>query len=102
VIQLLQNSLSKVDIDLRMTLYNEIVLSGGNTMLEGFPDRFVKELKRILPNEIKSRVMAPAKRDTICWFGGSILASLASFKNMLIKREDYQEKKDQVFSGRPF
>jgi len=50
VIQLLQNSLAKVDIDLRMTLYNEIVLSGGNTLLEGFPDRFVKELKRMLPN----------------------------------------------------
>ena len=42
VVQLLQNSLAKVDIDLRMTLYNEIVLSGGNTLLEGFPDRFVK------------------------------------------------------------
>lgn len=33
VVQLLQNSLAKVDIDLRMTLYNEIVLSGGNTLL---------------------------------------------------------------------
>lgn len=42
VVQLLQNSLAKVDIDLRMTLYNEIVLSGGNTMIEGFPDRFIK------------------------------------------------------------
>ena len=67
VIQLLQNSLAKVDIDLRMTLYNEIVLSGGNTLLEGFPDRFVKELMRLLPNEIKTRVLAPAKRDTMCW-----------------------------------
>ena len=37
VVQLIANSLSKVDIDLRMTLYNEIVLSGGNTMFEGFP-----------------------------------------------------------------
>ena len=37
VVQLISNSLSKVDIDLRMTLYNEIVLSGGNTLFEGFP-----------------------------------------------------------------
>ena len=65
--QLLQNSLAKVDIDLRMNLYNEIVLSGGNTLLDGFPDRFVKELKRALPNEVKTRVLAPAKRDTMCW-----------------------------------
>jgi centractin len=81
-----------------MTLYNEIVLSGGNTLLEGFPDRFVKELKRMLPNEIKTRVLAPSKRDTMCWEGGSILASLPSFKNMWITRAEYQEQKEQVFS----
>lgn len=85
-----------------MTLYNEIVLSGGNTMLDGFPDRFVKELKRMLPNEIKTRVLAPAKRDSICWYGGSILASLPSFKNMMITRAEYQEQKDQVFSKKLF
>lgn len=42
VVQLLANSLSKVDIDLRNTLYNEIVLAGGNTMMDGFPERFIK------------------------------------------------------------
>ena len=67
VVQLLLNSVNLVDIELRVNLYNEIVLSGGNTLLEGFPDRFVKELKRALPNEVKTRVLAPAKRDTMCW-----------------------------------
>ena len=42
VVQLLANSLSKVDIDLRNTLYNEIVLAGGNTMMDGFPERLIK------------------------------------------------------------
>lgn len=37
IVQLLANGLSKVDIELRNTLYNEIVLSGGNTMFEGLP-----------------------------------------------------------------
>lgn len=50
VVQLLSNSLAKVDIDLRMSLYNEIVLSGGNTMFEGFAERFIKDLRRGLPN----------------------------------------------------
>jgi centractin len=35
--QLMLNSLSKVDIDLRKSLYNDIVLAGGNTMFEGLP-----------------------------------------------------------------
>ena len=86
IVQLLANSLSKVDIELRNTLYNEIVLSGGNTMFEGLPERFIKELKKMLPNDTKSRVLAPAKRDTMCWEGGSILASLPSFKNMWITK----------------
>ena len=42
IVQVLTNSLSKVDIDLRMNLYNEIVLAGGNTMFEGFPERYIK------------------------------------------------------------
>lgn len=100
--QLLQNSLAKVDIDLRMTLYNEIVLSGGNTLLEGFPERFIKDLKRGLPNEVKTRVLAPTKRDIMCWEGGSILASLPSFKNMWITRAEYQEQKETVFNKKLF
>lgn len=91
VVQLLANSLSKVDIDLRMNLYNEVVLSGGNTMFEGFPERFIKEMKRILPSEVKSRIMAPPRRDTMCWEGGSILAQLTSFKSMWTTKADYME-----------
>lgn len=96
--QVLTNSLSKVDIDLRMNLYNEIVLAGGNTMFDGFPERYIKELKRSLPNEVKSRVFAPARRDTMCWEGGSIFASLPNIKNMWITRAEYQEQKDHVFT----
>lgn len=102
MVQLLANSLSKVDIDLRMTLYNDIVLSGGNTMIDGFPERFIKEMKRILPNDVKSRCLAPTQRDTMCWEGGSILASLPSFKNMWITRAEYQEQRDSIFLKKSF
>lgn len=37
VVKLLANSFAKVDINLRSNLYSEIVLSGGNTMFDGFP-----------------------------------------------------------------
>jgi actin-related protein len=85
----LERSLSQIDVNLRTNLYNEIVLSGGNTMFEGFPERFLKETKASLPNETKPRIFAPQSRDTMCWEGGSILASLPSFKNMWITKKDY-------------
>lgn len=67
VVKLLSNSFDKVDINLRANLYSEIVLSGGNTMFNGFPERFVKELKTLLPSEAKPRLFAPASRNTMCW-----------------------------------
>ena len=67
-------------------------------MLDGFPDRFIKEFKRGLPNEVKTRIYAPPRRDIMCWEGGNILATLSSFKNMWITRQEYQEQKDQIFS----
>ena len=55
-------------------------------MIDGFPERFLKEIKRALPTEVKCRLLAPSKRDTMCWEGGSILASLPSIKNQWITR----------------
>jgi actin-related protein len=98
VAKLLTKSLEKVDINLRTNLYNEIVLAGGNTMFEGFPERFLKEIKGLLPSEAKPRIFASSSRDTMCWEGGSILASLPSFKNMWITKKQYEEQKDHTFS----
>jgi len=36
-------------------------------MFEGFPERFVKELKTLLPSEAKPRLFAPNTRNTMCW-----------------------------------
>ncbi len=37
------NSIGKCDIDIRKDIYENIVLSGGSTMFERFPERFTKE-----------------------------------------------------------
>ena len=47
------NSVAKVDIDLRKTLYSEVYLTGGNTMISGFPERIVGELKKLVPKDTK-------------------------------------------------
>ena len=51
--ELLINTIQKVDIDLRKTLYEGIVLSGGNTMIQAFPDRFLMEIKKLIPKDLK-------------------------------------------------
>eukprot|EP01012_Entosiphon_sulcatum_P001571 TRINITY_DN102_c0_g2_i1.p1 TRINITY_DN102_c0_g2~~TRINITY_DN102_c0_g2_i1.p1 ORF type:complete len:389 (-),score=103.30 TRINITY_DN102_c0_g2_i1:80-1207(-) len=85
------NSINKCDIDVRKDLYANIVLSGGTTMYEGLPERLSKEITNLAPNSMKVKVVAPPERKYSVWIGGSILASLATFQTMWIKKEEYDE-----------
>ena len=79
------------DIDVRKDLYANIVLSGGTTMFEGLPERIEKEMVRLAPPTMKIKVVAPPERKYAVWIGGSILASLATFPQMVITRDEYNE-----------
>lgn len=43
-------------MDLRRTLFSNIVLSGGSTLFKGFGDRLLSEVKKLAPKDIKIRV----------------------------------------------
>lgn len=90
------NSIAKVDLDLRKTLYNEIVLTGGTTLMQGFPERIISEAKKLIPKDAKVRVWSPPERMSLSWQGGSILSHLASFKGMWILRKEYEEEGERV------
>lgn len=90
---LLCNSINKTDLAIRKVFYSSIMLSGGTTLLPGFGDRLLYELRQhaLVPKENKLRIAAPSERINTTWIGGSILASLTTFKNMWISKSDYQE-----------
>lgn len=48
----------------------------------GFGDRLLSESKRLAPKDIKIRIQAPQERKYSTWIGGSILASLNTFKKV--------------------
>jgi len=92
----LLRSVSQSDIDLRPTLYTQIVLAGGSTCTNGFGDRLLSEVRAKAPSHTKIRISAPKERLYSAWAGGSILASLATFKNMWVTRGDYEEYGDSL------
>lgn len=51
--ELIVNSVSKADIDLRKTLYSEINLAGGTTMMAGFPERLLNEVRKLVAKDLK-------------------------------------------------
>eukprot|EP00929_Paragymnodinium_shiwhaense_P122502 TRINITY_DN95307_c0_g1_i1.p1 TRINITY_DN95307_c0_g1~~TRINITY_DN95307_c0_g1_i1.p1 ORF type:complete len:382 (-),score=64.84 TRINITY_DN95307_c0_g1_i1:113-1258(-) len=89
--ELLSFSINRSDLDLRMTLYSQIVLSGGSTLFQGFGDRMLNEVRKLAPKDIKIRISAPPERRFSTWIGGSVLAALATFKKMWVSKEEYDE-----------
>lgn len=87
----LLTSILQSDMDLRPTLFSNIVLSGGSTLLPGLGDRLLYEVRSRAPERTRIRISAPPERSESAWVGGSILASLATFKNMWVGRKEYEE-----------
>jgi len=88
---ILVNSIMKSDIDLRPKLFSQIVLAGGSTLTPGFGDRMLYEVRARSPAHTRIRISAPPERLHSAYVGGSILASLATFKSMWVSRAEYEE-----------
>lgn len=88
---ILVNSIMKSDIDLRSTLFSQVVLAGGSTLFPGFGDRMLHEVRSRSPSHTKIRISAPPERMNSTFVGGSILASLATFKSMWVSRAEFEE-----------
>lgn len=92
----LVNSIFKSDLDLRSTLFSQIVLAGGSTLLPGFGDRMLYEVRARSPSHTRIRISAPPERINSTYVGGSILASLATFKSMWVTRAEYEEHGNRI------
>lgn len=85
------SSIQKCDIDVQNEFYNNIVLSGGNTMLSGFRDRMVKELTALIPASMGLYIVAPPERRFSAWIGGSIIGSMGSYRDRWCSKQEYEE-----------
>jgi actin len=100
--QLTYDSIMKCDVDIRKDLYGNIVLSGGTTMFEGIPERMEKEIVALAPSSMKIKIVAPPERKYSVWIGGSILASLSTFQQMWISKQEYDESGPQIVHRKCF
>jgi centractin len=90
------DAINRVDLDLRKSLFSNIVLSGGSTLCRGniaqacrinlianspsgFGDRLLNEIKKLALKDVKIKIYAPPERKYSTWIGGSILAGLNAF-----------------------
>jgi hypothetical protein len=69
-------------MDLRKSLFGNIVLSGGSTLTKGFGDRLLHEVQRLAVKDMRIKIFAPPERKYSTWIGGSILAGLSTFRKV--------------------
>lgn len=96
------NCLSKCDNDVRKTLYESVVLSGGSTMFDGIAARMTRELESRVPAAITVNVIAPPERRFSVWIGGSILSSLSTFQQLWISKPEYDEVGSRIVHRKCF
>ncbi|KAL6438203.1 hypothetical protein ACFW04_004426 [Cataglyphis niger] len=91
---LVTTSVGMCDMDIRPSLYGSVVVTGGNSCLQGFSERLNRDLASKTPPSMRLKIISAnssSERRYGAWIGGSILSSLGSFQQMWLSRQEYEE-----------
>ena len=84
------------DTDTRRDLWGNIIVTGGTSLLPGLTERLHFRLNELGPQmSFKVKMIAttvPSERRFSTWIGGSILASLGSFQQLWMSKQEYEEQ----------
>ncbi|KAL3131210.1 hypothetical protein ABBQ38_000509 [Trebouxia sp. C0009 RCD-2024] len=92
--EMILESVGKCDVDVRRDLYSGIILTGGTSLFPSLRERVEREVGELAAQNAKVKVTSPAntmERRFSVWLGGSILASLGSFQQMWMSKQEYEE-----------
>jgi actin-like protein 6A len=90
---LLNDNINLCDIDIKKELYNNVIVTGGNSLLGGFVPRLQQKLAEVVTPQ-KCKLISfpfPIERRFSAWIGGSILASLSSFQGFWVGKQEWTE-----------
>jgi len=88
-------------------LYGHPLTRRGSLLLNlasysGIADRMQKEITSLAPSTMKIKIIAPPERKYSVWIGGSILASLSTFQQMWISKQEYDESGPSIVHRKCF
>lgn len=88
------------DLDFRQDLVRSLVVAGGTSMLPGLAPRLRTELSGLLSAEMARQVdiCVDSQRKYAAWIGGSMFASLSTFEQVAITRQEFEDGKADVRS----
>ena len=87
--QMLFNSITKCETDLRLHYFCNVMLSGGTSQLPGFRQRVENEIQAMAPSNVRVRTYQLGADSA--WIGGPMAASLSTFQQTCISKKEYEE-----------
>jgi actin-related protein len=98
------NSIMKCENEMRKDLYSNIILAGGNTLLNDFHERIKQEIQCLAPNSLlpKLKVIAQTERKYTAWIGGALISGLQNFQANWVTHAEYQEAGPQIIHRKCF
>ena len=92
------STINKTDIQLKKNSFENIWLSGGNTLFNKLKEKLVEELKINLDKNIGINIYEneKIKPQYRCWLGGNIISILEVFKKMWVNKSDWNEKGSEI------
>ncbi|KAG8581312.1 hypothetical protein GDO81_007625 [Engystomops pustulosus] len=91
-------SVDSCDSKISTKLHSNIIVAGGNSLLQGFTDRLTKDLSNKTKNtrlRLIANELAVERRRLNAWRGGSTMASLPAFQQSWISKQEYEEQGKQ-------
>jgi len=94
--RLICDSTVRCDGEIQHSMTANMVVAGGGSAFEGLPERVKMEVEKIVHASAptwKIKAVAPAvgERALCAWLGGSILASLGNFGELIMTKAEYNE-----------
>ena len=90
------NSISKADINIKNKLYNTVILTGGNVLFRGMEEKMKGNLEKRAPKHMEIKLRINNNPQISCWNGGNIISSLSSFRKMWVTKNDWTEKGKKI------
>lgn len=90
---MIKTALESTDVDTRPLLLQNVIVTGGSTLIPGFEARLQHEILQLFPGA-KLRIHGAGntvERKCAGWLGGSILGSLGTFHQLWISKSEWEE-----------
>ena len=85
------NSIEKIKEEEQKPLYENIIVSGGNTMFPGFEKKLEKKIKKKFGNNKNARFIHVEDKMNAAWIGGSSFCYTLNIDNDFVSKSDYEE-----------